>query len=122
MKQCRNCNFETEEDTTSECPECGSTNWTHNISSQTNASLSMDVRGYQIKGPSIGKGRRSHQRDVKTEYNYDNDCEVVVIRDVDRKNDSYFEEIKIKETGKVLRRCEEPLSQHRERGDAKKKD
>jgi hypothetical protein len=42
------------------------------------------------------------------------------VRIVNRKEDLYFEEIVHPETGEIVRRCEEPLSQHRGHGSAKK--
>jgi hypothetical protein len=35
------------------------------------------------------------------------------VRKIDKENDYYFEEIKDNKTGKILRRCEEPLSKHK---------
>lgn len=39
---------------------------------------------------------------------------------IDRENDRYFERVVDPETGKVLRICEEPLSQHQGHGTANK--
>ena len=40
---------------------------------------------------------------------------------VDREQDRYFKEIVDPATGEVVRRCEEPLSEHRGHGTAKKR-
>lgn len=40
---------------------------------------------------------------------------------IDRENDDYKEIIKNKETGEIIHKCEEPLSEHKEHGDAKYK-
>ena len=40
---------------------------------------------------------------------------------IDRENDRYFERVIDPETGEVLRICEEPLSQHRGHGKAKRR-
>jgi len=42
-------------------------------------------------------------------------------RTIDRENDDYREHVHDYETGEVLHHCEEPLSEHRGHGDAKKK-
>ena len=39
---------------------------------------------------------------------------------VDRETDRYLEVVTDPETGEVVHRCEEPLSEHRGHGDAKK--
>jgi hypothetical protein len=44
-----------------------------------------------------------------------------LLRIIDHKNDHYLEELKDPETGEILRRCDEPLSEHRDHGAAKKK-
>ncbi|MDA0574110.1 hypothetical protein [Burkholderia gladioli] len=43
------------------------------------------------------------------------------VRDIDRDADTYFERVIDPETGEVFRLCEEPLSEHFERGSAKKR-
>jgi hypothetical protein len=40
-------------------------------------------------------------------------------RVIDRRNDRYFEQVTDYETGEVLHRCEEPLSEHMGHGSAK---
>lgn len=42
-------------------------------------------------------------------------------RIIDRENDHYREVVTDPETGKVIQHCDEPLSQHRGHGSAKKK-
>jgi len=46
--------------------------------------------------------------------------QVHVERIIDRENDRYFERVTDYETGEVIRECEEPLSKHVGRGNAKK--
>jgi hypothetical protein len=41
-------------------------------------------------------------------------------RVVDRRNNRYFEEIEDPKTGEVVRRVDEPLSDHQGRGDARR--
>jgi len=40
---------------------------------------------------------------------------------IDKKNDKYKEIVKNKETGEIIHFCEEPLSEHRGHGYAKKR-
>jgi hypothetical protein len=42
-------------------------------------------------------------------------------RVIDRENDKYYELITDSETGSILRECNEPLTQHVDRGSAKRK-
>lgn len=46
---------------------------------------------------------------------------VIKERIVDKQSDSYFERIADMETREIIHECEEPLSEHRGHGDAKKK-
>jgi hypothetical protein len=42
-------------------------------------------------------------------------------RHVDYEKDRYFEHVEDADTGEVIRHCDEPLTEHRDRGSAKKK-
>lgn len=58
---------------------------------------------------------------VKDDFNRDRGKYVTVKRIIDRKKDLYGEKIIDKENNEIIRECYEPLSVHRERGNAKHK-
>lgn len=118
MRTCVSCSYEQEEG--GRCPKCGAENWYVDISGEAEIQVDIKLLGTDVRGPKEGK-RRTHEKRVCRQHHRKLDCEVIVDRTVDRKNDYYREEVTIAGTGKVIHFCEEPLSEHYGHGDAKKK-
>jgi hypothetical protein len=82
--------------------------------------LSDELTGVAVKGPKKGK-RRTHEYVTKIEDSHKYGCRMIVNREIDRVNDTYFEEVKKKDTGEIVHHCKESLSEHQGHGSAKKK-
>lgn len=77
----------------------------------------------QIKGKVKEKGAKKPVQEFKAGYDLHRESGKWHHREmnIDRKNDSYKEIVKDKTTGKIIHKCEEPLSKHIGHGSAKHK-
>ncbi len=68
----------------------------------------------------LRKPRRKPYREEVTGYDHHRDTDTLrkIERIVDREKDWYSETVTDPETGEIVHRCEEPLSEHRGRGSA----
>ena len=120
MKECKHCGYDEVEDDCKVCPKCNKSGFIHSVSCLDGINLSDEITKVAIKGPKIGR-RRAHEYVTKVEDSHKHNCRVIVNREINRVEDTYLEEVKKKDTGEIVHRCEEPLSKHQGRGSAKKK-
>ena len=100
------------------CNACGSIKRIHNVSI-TETIVARDGFGLKAKRPGE---KKPYVEDLSMpDYSYSRGKHVHRQRVIDRDKDHYFEKITDYETGEVIHHCEEPLSQHRGHGDAKRK-
>src|SRR5450759_2043363 len=99
------------------CPACGSMTRIHNVEIQETITFRTKL-GLKHKRPGFKKpiyeevgGDDLHRKTGLWSR---------LLRIIDRQNNRYKEEITNAETGEVLRSVDEPLSDHRDRGSAKK--
>lgn len=100
------------------CPKCGSSR--RNIEISLSGSVTpRSMLGTKLKRQGKGQAVREdkHGADFHKATGKWNHLD----RIVDRENDRYYERIVDRETGKVIRECDEPLSEHTGRGSAKKR-
>ena len=100
------------------CPNCGSKKRLTKLKLEGELELHKQVKGKEkenntkepVKEFTVGDDlhRKSGKWHNKERY-------------IDRKNDSYIEIIKDKNTGKIIHKCEEPLSKHKGHGSDKHK-
>lgn len=120
MRECKQCGNTVNEPECRVCPECGHTEFWVNLSGSATGVCSADIREYRIYGEKEN-GRRSREVIVRKEHNYDHDCEVIVDREINRRENRYTETIKKIEDGEIIHACDEPLKAHQGHGSAKKK-
>ena len=103
------------------CPQCGSSDVVREVTGSDNLRISIsefvDLKAKDDSYPSKEKLRRHVQSGQKSDAG---GRLVEKRRLIDRDADHYEEEVIDRETGEVLRRCSEPLSEHRGRGPAKR--
>jgi len=119
MKQiyCGNCGKRlSEEDKT--CPKCGSKKKQYKMEFEETITLHPQVHGKVKK-----KGVKKPVREFKTGDDFHKKTGRWYDRkmSIDRGKDSYEEVIIDKVTEKIIHQCKEPLSKHKEHGDAKYK-
>lgn len=99
------------------CPECGSGHRQISVSDSVTLDLKerMDLEQWK-------PGQKKPYREVRSGDSFFKKTREWhrIHRIIDRENDWYFEHIE-DEHGTVVRHCEEPLTQHRGHGSAKKK-
>lgn len=99
------------------CPECGSKS--RNFGKGLNADVTMhSTLGYKARHP--GPGKPFVEGKVGSDLHRKTGRWMHLERVIDRARDWYRERISDPHTGEVIRDVEEPLSQHRGRGSAKK--
>ena len=100
------------------CSKCGSTKRKYNVS----ISETLTIRGgIGVKAKRAGE-KKPYIEDLSVPDHSRSLGKIVHrTRVIDRDNDRYFEKITDYETGEVIHHCEEPLSQHQGRGNAKQK-
>ena len=103
------------------CPECGSTSRVFHKAIRATA---RGVPGYRRHMRRRGSGRHRHG------YDYEDDERTILFHGkapailrmiVDRVNDVYHKLIRDRRTGEALYEDRGPLSEHRDRGDAKRR-
>ena len=121
--QCLNCNSDlpTEWVRTGEqpCPKCGSTERAFTVDTVENISVHECHEG-RVKDPNLSS-RKNPRVKFQEGDSYWRDGKRWVKRNmrVDRDQDLYQEVVIDPETGTIIHKCEEPLSQHRGHGSAK---
>jgi predicted nucleic acid-binding Zn-ribbon protein len=120
---CTNCNtqVDTSTDTTelrAACPSCGSSARNYYVHIEESVVL-RDGLGLKAKRP----GQKRPYFESKSVPNQSVTREKVVHleRVFDRDNNRYFEQVTDYETGEVIHKCDEPLSDHVGHGSAKSK-
>jgi hypothetical protein len=101
------------------CPTCGSTARTFAV----NLTGKVEVHGslaYKARHGDVGKVKPYREAFTGSGYHRDTKEWRQVSRVVDRENDRYTERI-VDAAGNVVRDVDEPLSQHREHGAAKRR-
>ena len=100
------------------CPVCGSIGRSIYVFLEDQIGPIHDSLGYKMRAAGKGmpvveamSGDDMRQLDGKCLHKE---------RIIDRKNNKYVELLVDKETGKILKKCEEPLSQHKGHGSDKK--
>lgn len=105
------------------CTRCGSLAKTINL--QFSDEIGVTVTDwFDIKATNTKmSGKRKMRRHLQTgsQWSVSREKMVEKVRDIDRDADTYYERVVDPDTGEVLRHCEEPLSEHFERGSAKPK-
>ena len=117
----------TEELRTSEsaaCPNCGGKTFTMQFHTRVqfreHGAVTIKQRNRDKGGdPSLGYGEPEREQVIGPEISASGRM-VNKERHWDKKSDWYFERVTDAETGEVIHECEEPLSQHRAHGSAKK--
>jgi hypothetical protein len=104
---------------TDKCPKCGSNAKTIKIDICDPLDLHDDIHG---KVKKEGQKKPSVEFKKGNEFYKENGEWRDRYRSFDHENDDYEETIIDKKTGKVIKQCKEPLSQHQGHGSAKKKD
>lgn len=100
------------------CPKCGSIKRTFSIA----LANTLHVRGMlRLKGRRPGQKKPFIEQKVGDDLHRKTGIWNKLRRVIDRDNDSYSEEIMDPKTGQIIHKQEEPLSQHRGHGGAKKK-
>lgn len=105
------------------CTHCGSLAKTINLQFADEVGLVatdwLDAKTTNVKM----SGKRKVRRHLQTgsQWSVSREKFVDKVRDIDRDADTYFERVVDSDTGEVLRHCDEPLSEHLERGSAKSK-
>lgn len=103
------------------CPQCG---YLHDI---LNAEVIDKLRiyeslSYRRKDPGrTGRAKTMSEGITGHEYSYSHGKIISKQRLIDREADKYVETVTDIETGEIIHKCDEPLSEHRGHGTAKKK-
>ena len=108
------------------CPNCGGKIFLMQFHSRVqfreHGAMTIKQRNRDKGGdPSTGYGKPEREQVIGPEMSASGRM-VNKERHWDKNSDWYFERIADAETGEVIHECEEPLSQHREHGSAKKTD
>ena len=121
--QCGGCNAvldETDQQTERlPCPNCGSSLRHIKVSVSDEIQI-REQMGMKAKDPTKpGKQKIRIEQLVGDDLHRNSGKWYKKIRVIDRENDRYFEEVVDPDTGKVIHRCEEPLSEHFGHGSAR---
>lgn len=101
------------------CAGCGSTKRRHDASGHLEASPARVSIAFKVTGPGQKKARLEVRSGASKSHYL---CKLVDHqRLIDRGNDRYIEVVTDFESGEVIHRTDEPLSEHRGHGSAKKK-
>jgi predicted RNA-binding Zn-ribbon protein involved in translation (DUF1610 family) len=100
------------------CSNCGSTIRRFNLSITDTLTLR---EGFGFKAKRQGRGKPYIEGKSGDDLHRKTGKWMHLVRVIDRARNWYTERIIDPETGTVIRNCEEPLTDHRERGSAKKK-
>jgi len=103
------------------CPQCGSTRRIFHVGITENVKF-YDSLSFKHKKPKkIGRAKIVAEGFNGHEFSHSRQKIVAKQRLIDRDGDMYSETITDIETGEVIHRCEEPLSEHTNHGTAKQK-
>jgi hypothetical protein len=103
----------------SPCPACGSTLRRYAVALEGKITFRERIHLKKFEGKA--KGRAAEEIIQGDDFNSDTGRWFDLKRRIDRTNDRYSERIVDPESGEVVREVNEPLSEHRGRGDARKK-
>jgi hypothetical protein len=94
------------------CPRCGSTSRQINLSITEEIHLKEQL-GMKAKDPGLpGKRKIRIEQLVGDDLHRNSGKWLKKVRIIDRENNRYFEEVVDPDSGEVMHRCEEPLSDH----------
>ncbi len=102
------------------CRICGGMSRTINVLIEDKLNLHDN---FKMVAVGERKGKRQKKFEIISGSDYSKKLEKFVHKEraIDHVNDQYFEEITDYDSGKVIHRCEEPLSEHRGHGTPPKK-
>ena len=101
------------------CPNCGSGLRQINVSVTDEMSVKEQV-GMKAKDATLsGKKKIRIEQLVGDDLHQKSGKWYKKVRVIDRENDRYFEEVVDPETGAIIHRCDEPLSEHFGHGSAR---
>lgn len=101
------------------CPNCGSDLRQINLSVTDELQIKEQV-GMKAKDPTkTGKQKIRIEQLIGDDLHRNSGKWYKKVRVLDRENDRYLEEVIDPDTGAVIHRCEEPLSEHHGHGSAK---
>ena len=118
--ECADCGAVLVTDTEQErepCPKCGSSS--RRYSEHCEDSFKVYDQ-YRIKGKHGGRGKFFIKEVGGANFYFKDQVWNHLVRVIDRENDRYIETITNMSTGKIVRHVDEPLSNHRGHGSAKK--
>ena len=98
------------------CNVCGSTKCVYQVNVIEKIQA---IDGYALNGKRPGKKKPFIEERSLPNYSRNRDKYVHLQRTIDRDNDHYSEKITDYQTGEIIHKCEEPLSQHQGHGSAK---
>jgi phage FluMu protein Com len=101
------------------CPKCGSTS---RLFQKTLAATAIGRVTLGLKGREAGRRKPFLKQISGASYFRKAQRWVERLLRIDRHNNQYREVVTDPETGVIIHKCEEPLSEHRGHGDARKKD
>jgi hypothetical protein len=105
-------------DSRAPCPTCGGLRWSIHVS----ITETVTARGgIGVKAKRQGQSRPYIEDRGIPSYSASRGKTVLREQVIDRDNDRYFERVIDYDTGEVIHKCEEPLSEHRGHGSAKPK-
>ncbi len=100
------------------CPRCGSRKRTLNATLEVDARVESGIRG---KARHAGESRPFAEFRAEPSTRRATGERVFHERMINRAEDHYMERVTVRETGKVIHFCEEPLSKHTGHGSAQKR-
>ncbi|MEZ5846370.1 MAG: hypothetical protein R3C70_06430 [Geminicoccaceae bacterium] len=102
------------------CPACGGKRRAFNETISVGAQLEMGILTQGKSGKKIGRRGPAYWWQEKKELYRKTGEWQVIVRDFNRENDRYREVIRDVKTGTIVKKIEEPLSEHIGHGSAKK--
>jgi hypothetical protein len=105
-------------ETRAPCPKCGSTKRRHQLSAHIEGGGARIAMGLSAKHP--GQKKPHVELKMGPSHSRQLDKPVEHERLIDRANDRYFEKVTNYESGELIHHADEPLSEHRGHGSAKK--
>jgi DNA-directed RNA polymerase subunit RPC12/RpoP len=100
------------------CPECGSTRRRFAVAIEDTIKIRESLR---VRAKAGGKGKPFQEEKVGDDFWEKGGRWMTLRRLFDRRRNRYVERIEDPETGEVIRDVDEPLSDHRGHGDARRK-
>jgi len=103
------------------CPHCGSELRQINVSVTDEVQIKEQIGVKAKDATKTGKQKIRIEQLIGDDQHRKSGKWYKKVRVIDRENDRYLEEVVDPDTGEMIHRCEEPLSQHHGHGSAKSK-